>query len=95
MFIREVKGGNMMRPIVEFCASNARHGTEVLMKKLEVNVEYDVLEYGCLGNCGQCYMEPYAFVNGDVVSADHIELLETKIYQKLKDHEDMLKLLSE
>ncbi|MEX1031673.1 MAG: YuzB family protein [Paenibacillaceae bacterium] len=58
-----------MRPIIEFCNSNMALGTDVIMKRLEENSDYDVIEYGCLGNCGQCYMTPFAMVNGEIITA--------------------------
>jgi uncharacterized protein YuzB (UPF0349 family) len=54
---------------VEFCTNNTHHGTDRVMKRLEDNGGIDVIEYGCLGNCGQCYLEPYALVNGEIVWA--------------------------
>jgi len=81
-----------MRPIIEFCASNMHHGTDRLMKKLEANPDYDVLEYGCLGNCGECYLAPYALVNGERVAAATVEELEVLIAGKIKEIEDMLDL---
>ncbi len=74
-----------MRPIIEFCASNMHHGTDRIMKLLEQNPEYDVLEYGCLGNCGQCYMEPYALVNGKVVAAETPDELLDKIEAAVRE----------
>lgn len=59
-----------MRPIIEFCTNNMHNGTDKVLRLLEANPAFDVLEYGCLGNCGQCYVEPYAMVDGDIVSAD-------------------------
>jgi uncharacterized protein YuzB (UPF0349 family) len=84
-----------MRPIIEFCASNMHHGTDKLMKKLEENLDYDVIEYGCLGNCGQCYMYPFALLNGEIISGDSAELLEEEIAKKIKEIEDMFDLLGE
>ncbi|KIL41247.1 UDP-N-acetylmuramoylalanine--D-glutamate ligase [Gordoniibacillus kamchatkensis] len=82
-----------MRPIIEFCSSNMHHGTEKLMKALEANPDYDVVEYGCLGNCGTCYMFPYALVNGEIVEAANAEELEIKIYEKIKEIEAMYEVL--
>lgn len=84
-----------MRPIIEFCTNNMHHGTERLMKKLEQNPDYDVIEYGCLGNCGECYLAPYALVNGEVVSSATVEQLENDIQDKIKEIEAMFNLLSE
>ncbi|WP_282940764.1 YuzB family protein [Paenibacillus sp. RC67] len=84
-----------MRPIIEFCTNNMHHGTEKLMKKLEANLDYDVIEYGCLGNCGECYMFPYALVNGEIVAAPNVEELEVQIDNKIKEIEAMFDLLGE
>ncbi|MFC0211327.1 YuzB family protein [Paenibacillus chartarius] len=84
-----------MRPIIEFCASNMHHGTDRLMKKLEANPEYDVVEYGCLGNCGTCYLIPYALVNGEIVEAADADELEKKVMAKIEEIEAMYKLLGD
>jgi uncharacterized protein YuzB (UPF0349 family) len=76
-----------MRPIIEFCTTNMHHGTDKIMKKLDQNPEYDVIEYGCLGNCGQCYMMPYALVNGEIVEAASADELYDKIIQGIKDQQ--------
>lgn len=83
-----------MRPIIEFCTANMHHGTEKLMKALEANPDYDVIEYGCLGNCGTCYMFPYALVNGEIVEGADVEELEKKVLAKIKEIEDMYDLLA-
>jgi uncharacterized protein YuzB (UPF0349 family) len=82
-----------MRPIIEFCSSNMHHGTDKIMKKLEANPEYDVVEYGCLGNCGECYLLPYALVNGEIVAGTTAEELDQRIAEKIKEIEDMFDLL--
>ncbi len=84
-----------MRPIIEFCTNNMHHGTEALFKKLEQNPDYDVIEYGCLGNCGECYTFPYVLVNGEIVAAFTPEELETAVAAKIKEIEEMFDLLGE
>lgn len=76
-----------MRPIIEFCVANMHHGTEKVMKDLEQNPEYDVIEYGCLGNCGECYLFPYALVNGEIVAAPTAEELHEKIMEAIREYE--------
>jgi uncharacterized protein YuzB (UPF0349 family) len=71
------------------------HGTEKVMKRLEANPEYDVIEYGCLGNCGECYTFPYALVNGEIVAAATAEELQQRIDEKIKEIEAFFDLLSE
>ena len=62
------------------------------MESLENDPELDVdvLEYGCLGYCGECYMLPFALVNGDLVQAETAEELLDKIKAKLKADEEEL-----
>lgn len=83
-----------MRPIIEFCVSNMHFGTDAIMEKLEENPEYDVIEYGCLNNCGLCSMFPYALVNGEVVEAQSADQLYVLIMDKIKELEawDLLEL---
>ncbi|WP_379130452.1 YuzB family protein [Paenibacillus sp. sgz500958] len=82
-----------MRPIIEFCASNLGHGTDKLMHKLEQNPEYDVIEYGCLNNCGECYVKPFAMLDGEIIEADTPEELEEAINTKIKEQEAWDKLM--
>lgn len=64
------------------------HGTDRVMRLLEQNPEYDVVEYGCLGNCGQCFAQPYAMVNGEIVAADTAEELLELIERKIAELDD-------
>ena len=84
-----------MRPIIEFCASNMHHDTEIVLKRLEENPQYDVIEYGCLGSCGQCYAEPYALVNGEIVTGNSPDGLYDAILSKIAELEAMDKLLAD
>ncbi len=77
-----------MRPIIEFCVNNMHLGTDRIMKLLEENPDYDVIEYGCLGNCGQCYLEPYALVNGEIIAAETADQLYEKILKAVEDVKD-------
>jgi uncharacterized protein YuzB (UPF0349 family) len=77
-----------MRPIIEFCVNNMHLGTDRIMKKLEENPDFDVIEYGCLGNCGQCYMEPYAMVNGEIIAAETADQLYDKILEAVENFKD-------
>jgi len=74
-----------MRPVIEFCVANSFHGTDDIMRKLEADQEIDVIEYGCLGNCGECYMFPFALVNGEIVFAETTESLYTQIMRKVRE----------
>ncbi|WP_042227662.1 YuzB family protein [Paenibacillus popilliae] len=74
-----------MRPIIELCVNNMHQGTEQLMKRLAALPDVDVIEYGCLGNCGECFLFPYAFVNGEIVAAETAEQLYEVIMEKVME----------
>jgi uncharacterized protein YuzB (UPF0349 family) len=76
-----------MNRLVEFCTNNMHHGTDDIMRRLEGRSDVDTIEYGCLGNCGQCYLEPYAYVDGEIVAAETAEALYDKIVEKIKEAE--------
>jgi uncharacterized protein YuzB (UPF0349 family) len=76
-----------MIPLVEFCVNNLTDEVLEIKKKLEEDPGIDVLEYGCLGNCGICAEGPYALVNGELVTGDTAEELLKKIYQVIEEME--------
>lgn len=89
----------MLKPIVEFCASNMHHGTDRIMQRLEQDPDYEVIEYGCLGNCGECYLFPFALVDGEIVAAETADKLYDEIVKNIQEHrahrEAMDKLLDD
>jgi uncharacterized protein YuzB (UPF0349 family) len=89
----------MIKPMIEFCASNMHHGTDEVMRRFELDDEYEVTEYGCLGNCGECYLKPYALVEGTIVAVDDVEELYQAVLDSLKqqqsDREALDKLLDD
>jgi uncharacterized protein YuzB (UPF0349 family) len=76
-----------MKPIVEFCASNMHHGTDRVMRRLEADPEVEVIEYGCLGNCGECYLFPFAMVNGEIVAAETADQLHDAIMASIQEQQ--------
>ncbi|RIX53209.1 DUF1450 domain-containing protein [Paenibacillus nanensis] len=88
-----------MKPMIEFCASNMHHGTDEIMNQLEMDDSVEVIEYGCLGNCGECYLKPYALVDGEIVAADSVAELKEKIQgaiaRQKEDREALDKLLDQ
>lgn len=78
-----------MRPIIEFCASNMHLGTRAVMQELEANPDCDVIEYGCLGNCGECAVMPFALVEGVAIAADTPEELTTKIKEAVHSRKQL------
>ncbi|ALS26759.1 YuzB family protein [Paenibacillus cisolokensis] len=89
----------MYKPIIEFCASNMHHGTDKVLEKLEQLPDVDVIEYGCLGHCGECFMFPYALVNGEFVSSETADELYDRIMEEIEkqraDQEALDKLLDD
>ncbi|MGP7816312.1 YuzB family protein [Niallia sp. 01092] len=76
----------MIKPIIEFCLSNLSSGSEDAKEILEKDEDLDVLDYGCLGLCGQCGESLYALVNGEVVTAETSEQLVANVYQFLEEN---------
>lgn len=72
-----------MFTLIEFCSSNMLKGTEDLYKTLDADPEIDVLDYGCLYNCGLCSKAYYVLVDGKIVSATTPDKLLEKIYQRI------------
>jgi uncharacterized protein YuzB (UPF0349 family) len=52
-----------MGNIVKFCTTNYCNGSVTIKEKAQKNPHLLVIEEDCLGNCGQCYMEPFVKVN--------------------------------
>lgn len=64
--------------LIEFCKSNKASASDWIKEHLAEDPEFadaEMLEYGCLGNCAQCYMQPFAMVEGSVVAGDSLEEL--------------------
>lgn len=78
-----------MKPLVEFCVNNLTSDVVEIKKKLETEYihQVDVLEYGCLGYCGKCATQPYALINGEVVSGETGSELLEKIREKIDSAE--------
>ncbi|MDW8555775.1 YuzB family protein [Staphylococcus xylosus] len=74
-----------MNPIIEFCISNLAKGGDYVYNQLENDPCVDVLEYGCLQNCGICSSGLYALVNGDIVEGDSPDDLLQKIYAHIEE----------
>ena len=55
----------MVRPLIEFCMSNLAMGAAEAKEILDEDRDLDVIEYGCLNNCGECGAALFAFVDGE------------------------------
>ncbi|NMO95632.1 YuzB family protein [Paenibacillus lemnae] len=76
-----------MKLIVEFCAGNAHFGTDKALKPLEEHPHISVIEYGCLTNCGQCYLAPFALVQDEMVEAPTADELYLAVLRKIAELE--------
>lgn len=74
--------------IVEFCVSNMHHGTDEVMRRLEELPDVETIEYGCLGNCGECYLSPYALVNGESVVAETADQLYELVLAAIREQDE-------
>lgn len=57
------------------------------MKQLEETAVAETVEYGCLGNCGECYLSPYALVNGETVVAESADVLYEAILAAIREQD--------
>lgn len=70
--------------IIEFCAGN---DSQAIIQRLREQTSYEIIEYGCLGNCGECYLFPFAYVNGEIVAAESDDKLFESILRIAEAHE--------
>jgi LSD1 subclass zinc finger protein len=73
-----------VRCIVEFCISNYETGSESVRDALCQTEDVELIEHGCMNFCGQCYLEPYALVNGVNFNSTSADELMEKIRLKLE-----------
>ncbi|WP_258839978.1 DUF1450 domain-containing protein [Mechercharimyces sp. CAU 1602] len=64
---------------MEFCVNNLSDEMKMLKDELEQDPTLDVVEYGCLGNCGVCAERCFVFVDGESIEADNAVALREKI----------------
>ena len=76
----------MFKTIIEFCVSNLASGAQRAMEQLEKDPNLDIIEYGCLGNCGKCARFLFALVDGEVVTGETPEQLVENVYQYLEEN---------
>ncbi|KMM37720.1 hypothetical protein AB986_14930 [Alkalihalobacillus macyae] len=69
---------------IEFCAGNLRENM-VVWRELEKIPNTNLVDYGCLGYCGNCYSEAFAIVAGVLIHADSAEALIDKIIGYLNE----------
>lgn len=76
-----------MSIMIEFCTSNSYFGTDKVLQPLEARFDCQVIEYGCLTSCGQCYLTPFTYVDGDWMEAPTAEALLEVVVRNLESLE--------
>lgn len=76
----------MVRPLLEFCMSNLAMGAAEAKEILDEDRDLDVIEYGCLNNCGECGAALFAFVDGETVTGENARELVKNIYMYINEH---------
>ena len=77
-----------MSIIIEFCTSNSYFGTDKVLQTLEAKYDCQVIEYGRLTSRGQCYLMPFAYVDGEWVEAPTAEESLDVVIAKLESFQD-------
>jgi uncharacterized protein YuzB (UPF0349 family) len=72
--------GETKRLTIDFCNSNLMAFTQSLLQELrEAHPDWNIGRYGCLTNCGECGLYPFAIVDDQIVSASTVDELRAKI----------------
>lgn len=83
-----------MEVIVEFCTQNYETGSSEVREKLKQDSTIKVIEHECLNYCGDCYLQPFAMVNGKKITADTADELVEKIAEN-KEKERFVKVVQD
>ncbi len=72
---------------IEYCLSNEGQAVnEVVAALRELYPDANVMEWGCLGYCDQCFRKPFVFLNDQVlVEADTASALIERIKKTAAD----------
>ncbi|KEO83209.1 DUF1450 domain-containing protein [Tumebacillus flagellatus] len=77
--------GESKRVTLDFCNGNLMSFTQELFLSLrEEHPEWNISKYGCLTNCGECAVRPFAILNDDIVAAETPEELRTKLLERIE-----------
>ncbi|MGZ4032248.1 MAG: DUF1450 domain-containing protein [Tumebacillaceae bacterium] len=70
---------------IDFCNGNLMSFTQELFLQLrEEHPEWKVSRYGCLTNCGECAVRPFAIVNDEIVAGQDIEEFRVKLFAEIE-----------
>lgn len=72
------------RVTIDFCNGNLMSFTNELFLELrEKHPEWDIHRYGCLTNCGECAVRPFAIVNDQIVAGQDLEEFREKLFAEI------------
>lgn len=74
-----------MFPLIEFCESNLRQGSQAVFDQLMLREDVEVMSYGCMSECSICARSLFCMFEGErLVAATPTELLQ-KIEEQLTE----------
>ncbi|KQL55750.1 MULTISPECIES: DUF1450 domain-containing protein [Shouchella] len=65
--------------LIECCMNNIHNGTGEVLKAFHSLPHVEIVEYGCLTQCGICRQENFLFINGTFVAGETPDQLLEKI----------------
>jgi uncharacterized protein YuzB (UPF0349 family) len=73
------------RVTLDFCNGNLMSfASELLQSLREEHPEWNISKYGCLTNCGECSVRPFAILNDDIVAAESVDELRAKLLDAIE-----------
>ncbi|HEU4965735.1 MAG TPA: DUF1450 domain-containing protein [Bacilli bacterium] len=56
---------------------------ELFLKLREEHPDWQISKYGCLTNCGECAVRPFAIVNDELLAAEDLEAFTKRLYEQV------------
>lgn len=76
--------GETKRVTLDFCNGNLMVFTQEFFLSLrEDHPEWNISRYGCLTNCGECAVRPFAILNDEIVAAPTVDELRTELLERI------------
>lgn len=73
------------RVTLDFCNGNLMSFAPELLQSLrEEHPEWNISKYGCLTNCGECSVRPFAILSDDIVAAESVDELRAKLLDAIE-----------
>lgn len=70
--------------LVEVCDANQACRPELFSLESQFS-SVDIMETNCMSECDLCAHNPYAFVNGELVEAEHPDTLVEKVKFRIRE----------